>query len=390
MGKSGAHEDRSARAFLGRWFFDVMWYQKARVWVLSSGEASIVMSGKSYPKKHHYVPQFLLKNFSENKKALWAYDKTERNIHPVSIGDAGAETHFNSYPDDSGLQGAEKVAVELALSDMDSAFSAVLKDLIEGLNASKTISRTGFPNYLLDSKLLSELSYLAVFQTVRTKEFREELHQMELLSYKALFDFFKDTLEGKEILGNRSLKGFNISLNDGADKLRQFDMMFKPEFIEKLVTHCENKVWTIGVNQTNKPLSIADNPVVMRSRIGSSAAWGAKGVEIALPVSSEYILLWTCPSLHSRDKYGVSTARDIDCRTVSLSESNVVYYNSLSYRESTRYIYQQTNDFTLFEDMAEKGHPDERNPYRQRASVNAFGKEFVLPADYKSKGIPLG
>ena len=31
-------------------------------------------------KRHHYIPKFLIKNFSDSDEMLWVYNKTEKRI----------------------------------------------------------------------------------------------------------------------------------------------------------------------------------------------------------------------------------------------------------------------------------------------------------------------
>lgn len=346
---------------------------------------------KSLPKKHHYVPRFLLEEFSQNKTHVWGYNKVRSSKFGVNILDAAAENDFNSMPNDLGLEGEEKVAAELILAEVDGKCATILQQLLGNLRASKLLSPTGFPKFQLSQEALIDLSWFAVMQTVRTKEFRESLVQFGLLTHKAMVDFFKETEEGEKIWREKpkELDQINLHFTDGTDKLQHFQMMFDDEFIRRLQNACLHKIWTIGVNRTNIPFCIGDNPVVMHSRSGGGSAWGARGVEIAMPISPDFILIWMCPSLFPRDKMGISFAEKVDCRTIELKPEHVTYYNSLAYLQSMQFIYQSTDDFSLFEEMARNTHPENRNPFRIRAGMNAFGEELKLPPDYRTKGIPI-
>lgn len=346
---------------------------------------------KGLPKKHHYVPRFLLEEFSKNKTHVWCYDKVRSGKFGVNILDAAAENDFNSMPSDMGLEDEEKVAAELVLAEIDGKCAEILRQLLGNLRAAKLLSPTGFPKFQLSHDSLIDLSWLAIVQTVRTKEFRESLVQFGLLTHKAMVDFFKQTEEGEEIWRDKpvELDQVNLQMTDGSDKLQHFQMMFDDKFIGRLQSACLNKIWTIGVNTTGTPLCIGDNPVVMNSHTGRSSAWGARGAEIAMPISPDFILIWMCPTLFPRNSMGVSVSDEIDCRTIELNTDHISYYNSLAYLRSMQFIYQGTDDFSLFEEMARNTHPENRNPFRIRAGMNAFGEELKLPPDYRTKGIPI-
>lgn len=343
------------------------------------------------PKKHHYVPRFLLEEFSNNKTHLWGYDKVKGGKFGVNILDAAAENDFNSMPNDMGLEGEQKVVAELIMADIDGKCATILRQLLGNLRAAKLLSPAGFPKFQLNYDHLDALSWFAVIQTIRTKEFRESLVQFGLLTHKAMADFFKETEEGEKLWKEKpqDLDHLNIQMTEGSDKLQHFQLMFDDEFIGRLQDACLKKIWVIGVNTTGTPLCIGDNPVVMNSHTGRAAAWGARGVEIAMPISSDFILIWMCPSLFPRNDLGVSFADSVDCRTVELKQDHVTYYNSLAYLRSMQFIYQGTNDFSLFDEMARNTHPENRNPFRIRAGMNAFGEELKLPPDYRTKGIPI-
>lgn len=344
-----------------------------------------------FPKKHHYVPRFLLEEFSHNKTHVWGYDKVRNGKFGINILDAAAENDFNSMPSDMGLEGEEKVAAELILAEIDGKCATILRQLLGNLRAAKLLSPSGFPKFHLSHDVLADLSWLAIIQTVRTKEFRESLVQFGLLTHRAMVDFFKETEEGEKLWRKKpsELDQINLQMTEGTDKLQHFQIMFDNEFIGRLQNACLNKVWTIGVNTTSTPLCIGDNPVVMTSHTGQGSAWGARGVEIAMPISPDFILIWMCHSLFPRDNVGISLADKVDCRTIELKSDHVTYYNSMAYLRSMQFIYQSTDDFSLFEEMARNTHSENRNPFRIRAAMNAFGEELKLPPDYRKKGIPI-
>ena len=70
------------------------------------------------PKLHHYVLQFYLKYFSDEKEQFWVLDKnTEKKFKSNSNGVA-AGTHFYRVPEFIGTD-VDPLFLELQLSQLD-------------------------------------------------------------------------------------------------------------------------------------------------------------------------------------------------------------------------------------------------------------------------------
>lgn len=345
----------------------------------------------SIPIKHHYVPRFLLREFSSNRRHVWAYDKFKNKSFGVSIEDAAAENHFNTMPEELNLQGEEKVAMELLLAEIDSTCAEILKRTLMNLESWKYVSTKGYENYNINFDSLCELAWFAVHQTIRTKEFRERIAQLNFWSHKASIDFFKQTDDGEKLWSEKpkELNEFYLQMSESAHKFQHFLMMTNSKFISDLQQHCMNKVFSIGVNNTGTPFCIGDHPVVMKSHRGDAEAWGAQGVEVAMPISSKYILVWFCPTLLPRDKYGLPNDHQFDLKVFDIDLEMVHFYNSLAYSRSMQFVYQSVDDISLFEKMAKNSSSEIKNPYRARVSASVFGEEATIPSDYRTKGIVI-
>ncbi|MEK2645263.1 DUF4238 domain-containing protein [Bdellovibrio sp. BCCA] len=329
-------------------------------------------------KKHHYVPRFLLRQFSENKTHLWAYDKTTGKSHGSPIMDLGSENRFYSIPDKFLTKPGNNEFVEDIYEDIDTRSSKSLFEFLQNIKSAALLSPSGFPKYFIPDHLMHELGWLAVIQTVRTKEFREFSTQTKMLFQKAIFDWFLDSDQIKKISG-KSKPELKITIEEGGEALEHSRAAFDEQLLNKLHDHCLNKIWTIGINNTNKPLLISDNPVVMTSHLGKPLAWGAKGTEVALPVSPNHLLIWTCPLALTQE-----VADNYDRRPFELHSDHIDYYNSLQTLQSTRYIYSARDDFSFCSDLLHDNESAFRDPLRSRAQINIGGDEYTVPRNYKN------
>lgn len=78
------------------------------------------------PKKHHYVPQFLLRNFAEaGGTRLYAFDKQTDRIFHANMADLAAENHLYNFSLDN-----LPVTIEPSLAEFESKAANVLREVL--------------------------------------------------------------------------------------------------------------------------------------------------------------------------------------------------------------------------------------------------------------------
>jgi hypothetical protein len=82
----------------------------------------------SQAKKHHYVPQALLRHFSIDGagQRIWVLDKTTGRTFPAPIADVACETHFNTLQIDG-----RKIVLESAFDAIDSMAAPLLRKILD-------------------------------------------------------------------------------------------------------------------------------------------------------------------------------------------------------------------------------------------------------------------
>src|SRR2546430_212813 len=84
----------------------------------------------STPKKQHFVPQFLLKNFAHgknNKQRLWVFDKKRCVSYQSSVRDTA---HENQFYEGRNLDGAE-IEAEGLTQYVDGIGASALREVVE-------------------------------------------------------------------------------------------------------------------------------------------------------------------------------------------------------------------------------------------------------------------
>ena len=187
--------------------------------------------------QHHYVPRFLLRNFTRGARPrIWVYDKaTDRTFHTNVKNVASEKGFYDLELDDSVL------TLEPGLATLETRTSTLFKVLARDKRLSN-IDATG-------RALLAE--FLAV-QFVRTKEHRLRFEHLGALLAAALRERgaseedIRRLVQEPEGVEGAKLAGIRALLES-----------------RRLVPHLLSKAWVLFESRTDVPLYISDNPMTM-------------------------------------------------------------------------------------------------------------------------------
>ena len=290
----------------------------------------------SKPKKHHFVPQFLLKNFAtgkKNKAKLWTFDKKRGRSYFNSVRDTA---HENLFYESTNLDN-ESIEAENLTGFADDLSAPAVRDII----ASKQLELKG--------KQLVSLSYLMATQSLRVP------YERNCLMY-----FQRKIIEkwGPEITyegDSRPISAYSANDSKYSSILALQDV---PEFAKIL----QMKIWFLLSAPANSSFTLSDNPVVKHNHLdyGPRGCLGIAqdGIEITLPITPKLALQCVCPKIAALVN-GTHMAR-LQQRglPIPVEATAVTFVNSLQVIHSERYLYAaQESDFELAKDMLRE-HPD--------------------------------
>ena len=303
------------------------------------------------PKKQHYVPQFLLKNWSQgNKKRIFVFDKKSNKSFSSSIKNIAHENNF--YED--VIFGYEN-NTEIKLSELESDAAPIIYKIIsEGTIKNLTDS---------EHKLLCLFSAVQMLRTNNTREFLEGFN--EIISERIQdWGFDPDTeVENFSNMSKEEVKSSSISM------LNSLPIELVGNFIDKELTLLKAP--------TNCSFYISDHPIIKHNHFPrenrGNLGVGLYGIEIYLPISPQYCLSFLCSELATEVKQsvmnhkaakilGVAKPQDIpeaelmvECfenkTPCDVSPDNMDFNNSNQVISSTRFVYSANNDFSLAFDM---------------------------------------
>lgn len=302
------------------------------------------------PKKQHYVPQFLLRNFAVGKKQkakLWVLDKKNATTFEASVRDIGHENFFYEFNGEAGT-----VEFESVLEKLDSKAA----DLMARIISSASIPRAG-EDFIW-------LSYFVVAQLLRTPSVRCDL------------DNFRDVIVSKF--------GKDIVYEDDAKPISQYgpeDSKFVSiqvlRDVPKFARHLQEKTWILTQSLDTAPYIIGDSPVAkhnMLERQGrGNLGLKSKGIELYLPVSPRLSLQVVCPVVAAAatltpEVSATFSAAMADIRPVQMLKENVEFNNSLQVISAERFVYARHREHLEMPLDMLKTNPELRNGsgYRQR------------------------
>lgn len=254
----------------------------------------------------HYVPEFYLKNFSQNGKQIFVYDKVVQKSFSSSISSIASQEGF--------YDNSKKQSIETEIGEVESKTGIVLKELIESLD-SNHFSVVTEPQ----KNTLIQFIWL---QMNRTLESRIHFGSLQPYLFSKLADIPLD-LDVKEIL----------SQNEVADNHIDFVSSSKenPFALEML----GDRNFIIVKNETQTDFLTSDEPVVRHLH------WeiDSRVYEIFLPITPKFGI-WIMP----KKIYAELDAAD-KVLYVLTDEQNILFYNYHQVYRSTRQIFSLTGNF---------------------------------------------
>ncbi|EAU54904.1 DUF4238 domain-containing protein [Mariprofundus ferrooxydans] len=308
---------------------------------------------KSTPKKQHFVPQFILRNFTSGKKEqVWVFDKHEDRSFPSSVLKAACSNGYYNITEDG-----VNVTLEHRLASLETSTSMVISNLV------KTESLA-----TLSSEDMSVLSLFCSVQLLRTNQQREFVKQFQdsIATWVEARGGKVEDVENFEVLDDEEIKRSHVQ--NIASLAFEFSELFRKKHL-KLVKAAPATQFIIS-----------DNPIVMHNHLPrpgrGNLGLNCKGIEVQFPISSNLCLVFVCEKLISeivskmKDVQGKKTLGVLipvdtaeiesfvnaldDGKAQTLKPENMDFHNSLQVIQSSRYVYSATNNFLLVQDILSK------------------------------------
>lgn len=272
-------------------------------------------------KNQHYVPQFLLKNFSSRSgRFIWTYFKDEKiynsnRIRERAIRKVASEQYF--YDEDG--------------EDVKDSFEYKLKESEDNasLIIAKLIKTKDLKSLEIDEK--KNLAYFITLQHLRTKG--------QLNKTEKTLDYFSD-----QLLQKANIKIPQINSRDIWLSLLKQSISIKEILL--------NKVWMLS--ESNNSYLISDNPVTLQNSTDKTEIRGklgldSFGIEIYLPLSPSITLCLFCEKLFEKNNFFEKNIPNLHS-----SPEGLLNLNAIQIHNAERFIFSSKNEFSLVKKILER------------------------------------
>ena len=323
------------------------------------------------PKKHHYVPQFILRNFSvRRKRRIYVFDKFRSCVITSNVLDVGHENYF--YRDEKFDYND---STEGKLASLEGKCATIFE---------KVVSRENVGDLTVYERTL--VSLFTAVQLIRTKSMREFLSEFN----RNISDWIKS-------IGfdpNRDVENFqDMSESD----IKSSSIHVLNTLPCELAQHLIDKELVLLKCPKGESFYISDNPVVMHNNFPKAGRGNLglrlHGIEVHFPISPRLCVAFICSKMISeiRDqvrehnvRISFGTAFPVDLseaeRMVTdidkgvallLQPENVEFYNSLQVIHSSRFVYSKNEVFALAKNML-RTNPELKEPAELTANHYTF------------------
>ena len=262
------------------------------------------MEKKFQTKNQHYVPQFYLRNFSEDGRGIRTFNLSSGKVIPhAKLKCQCSKDYF--YGEDGVL--------ESALGGMESAFSATFKNCIK-LCPKERISDEDF----------CLLTMFVAVQYLRTKKMIDIMEQFGKQSYKTLAELYIK-------LNNVDLSPDQIKIETDKDFPRyvlRIGVLQQPLLNDLECVVLENK--------TGEDFVLSDNPIIFQNPLlekhvkYNCCGMASRGLQIYFPLSPRRAICF-----YDSEVYKFSGRNIIDLK----SPKDVMQLNRLQFMNADKNIY---------------------------------------------------
>ncbi len=292
----------------------------------------------------HYVPQGYLKEFTYDGKRLYVFDKFTQRWNSRSTKSTASTPHFHDF-DASIMQDFydDLAAYGYSWKDKEIVKRAIDPQLVEHefanniepafYRARDELINTAMTTGRITQEQKAAMAYFMTMQILRTPETRRTAIALE-----------EQTLT--KLVEN---EGFYVKHDERYAPLLHAQIIFSPEIQQQHVYAFCDHIWIVGKTQLSLPFHTSDTPLVMvgHSALSKEIGIGVYGVEIAYPLTKEYILILL-------DKGLFQNVASSDCTVHMFDPEKVNKYNRLQALRSYCQIYSSSNDFELVQQMCRR------------------------------------
>jgi Protein of unknown function (DUF4238) len=252
------------------------------------------MAREANAKIQHYVPQYYLRGFVNERKQLYVVDRPRARFFRVPTSKVGGELHFNLVT----IGGVNPFAVEEALSELEGKIAPVLARVLSARSLGDENDRNAILNLIASVTLRNPKQRAAVGEIYRGAG---QLAAGAGLETKEKYAEFVAAMkvDGISAPAYEEMKGWfekEPELFKPSPPPREFNVLVELQSHDPLVKLYEGRKWQMLVAADDSGGFVtSDHPVCLRWMDGqdhgtTSPGFAVRGTEVIFPLSPKLAL----------------------------------------------------------------------------------------------------
>lgn len=298
-------------------------------------------------KKHHYIPQCYLRNFSYNGTKLHSYDKISSQIYAQNISDACQIPYFyklsEEYIKENPIDAGKELAIECEYfaNNIEPEYSKAINALIEV--ADRCINEKKRLILDIDFNTKKGIATFLAIQFLRLPYIRT--HTIDTFNdmMPQMLELFKQGMA----LETKDPKYLELNIKAHCDPaLEHANTTFMNEqFVDGFAEALANNYWSFLVSEKGN-FYTSDFPIVVEPHVKDVRPMylglTQYGAEVTFPISKNLVLaIW--------DKEYFADKKDSDCGFTIIDAKEERRLNYLRYFYAKRHVFSFHNDFQKIE-----------------------------------------
>ena len=287
-------------------------------------------------RKHHYVPQCYLRNFSKDGKSLNTWDKKRSKEYAAAINNVCM--HKDLYKIDTQLNEEAKKVDSLYLETeffskfVEQEYSKLLSRIIDCKKKNKQVDFT-------DNEKYKFACYMAI-QWYRLPDMKDDIHNVKIETARFEIELMKSYLADTK--GGDSFNKLKIEpISDPAVDHAQ--VYADEEIVNDFANILYQDYWTFFYIDTPQ-IWTSDFPMTVNPHVNGTPelynGFGMYGAEIDFPISKDIVLvMWD--SRYFKDRI------EDDMKFIHLDAKGVRRYNMMKYLYAKEKVFSFSDDFSL-------------------------------------------
>ena len=324
--------------------------------------------------KQHYISRCYLRQFSNNKKSIYTYDKQHSKKYNASLMSVCCEDDIYTFSEEFVKRNKEEGNCTInRLSIETDHFAHTVEplyiQLLNQLNEIKEEWVTGKDHYTLNFYEKKELALHIVTQYFRLPQIGDTLVDNYIRMERASIDMMKELMAKQT--NNDDYKKIKINPTCEKPALHANLSYLDNETLMMFANAIANNIFVFWISKGND-FYTSDFPIVVSPHVENVRPMfmglAQYGGELTMPLSPGLAL-----SVYDRSYF--KNKEDIDGAFVNADDKEVRRQNYLRYMYASQHIFSYNNDFSLIDFVYKlKGRHDFYKPNNSISIVSGLGK----------------